>query len=222
MPQRDFVRNLTRTASHQELQRRPRYNCRTSIFERCKLLGATLFLVGLSGAGKSTLAEALAAHIQTEFARPVTLLDGDIVRTHLSAGLGFSREDRETNIKRVGFVAAEVTRHGGVAICALIAPFDSARQAVRGQVTPLGKFYLAHIATSLAVCESRDPKGLYAKARSGQLAGFTGISDPFEAPTDAEFVIDTAATPVPQAVAQLIARLQADGVLAHRSLNHTA
>jgi sulfate adenylyltransferase len=177
------------------------------------LIGATIFLVGLSGAGKSTLALALAAQIERDFARPITLLDGDVVRTHLSAGLGFSRADRETNIKRVGFVAAEITRHGGLAVCALIAPFESARQAVRAQVTPLGKFYLAYIATSLAVCESRDPKGLYAQARSGQLPGFTGISDPFEAPADAEVVIDTAVIPVAQAVGQFIARLQADGVL---------
>jgi sulfate adenylyltransferase len=177
------------------------------------LLGATLFLVGLSGAGKSTLAEALATHIERTFGRAITLLDGDIVRTHLSAGLGFSREDRETNIKRVGFVAAEVTRHGGLAICALIAPFDSARLAVRRQVEPLGKFYLIYVATSLAVCESRDPKGLYAKARAGQLAGFTGISDPFEAPDDADILIDTAVTSVADAVAQLVLRLQHDGVL---------
>ena len=178
------------------------------------LTGATIFLVGLSGAGKSTLAEALVAQIARDFLRPVTLLDGDIVRTHLSAGLGFSRADRETNIQRVGFVASEITRHGGLVVCALIAPFESARQVVRAQVAPLGNFYLAYIATSLAVCESRDPKGLYAKARSGQLPGFTGVSDPFEAPSDAEFIIDAAVVPVADAVSQFIARLQADGVLA--------
>ncbi len=175
--------------------------------------GATIFLVGLSGAGKSTLADALAAQIEHKFARAVTVLDGDIVRAHLSAGLGFSRQDREINIKRVGFVAAEVTRHHGLAICALIAPFATARQAVRAQVESLGKFYLVHVATSLAVCESRDPKGLYAKARSGQLPAFTGISDPFEVPDAAEIVIDTAVIAVDEAVALIIARLQADGVL---------
>ena len=123
--------------------------------------------------------------------RQVTLLDGDIIRTHLSHGLGFSMEDRETNITRVGFVAKEITRHGGIVICALVAPFAKARNIVRQMISETGGFIEVHVATPLAVCEARDRKGLYQKARAGIVKQFTGISDPYEEPLTPEIKIDT-------------------------------
>ena len=127
----------------------------------------------------------------TQAGRRVTLLDGDAVRKHLSSELGFSREHRDLNIRRVGFVASEVTRHGGACICANIAPYDAARKQARAMVEALGGFVLVHVSTPLSVCESRDPKGLYARARAGLLNAFTGVSDPYEKPTDADITIDT-------------------------------
>ena len=154
--------------------------------------GLVLFFTGLSGSGKSTLARALIDRILERGERTVTSLDGDVVRRNLSAGLTFSREDRETNIRRIGWVAAEITRHGGVAICSPIAPFDETRQQVRAMVEDAGgAFFLVHVATPLEECERRDRKGLYAKARRGEIPEFTGISSPYEEPDDADVRVDT-------------------------------
>ncbi len=168
--------------------------------------GVTVFFTGLSGSGKSTVAALLAVKL-AEAGRTVTLLDGDVVRTHLSAGLGFSKADRETNIRRIGWVAAEVTKHGGVAICAPIAPYATTRAAARAMVEAYGRFVLVHVSTPLEVCEARDRKGLYAKARAGVLTEFTGISDPYEIPLDADLAIDTSEMDVEAAVAAVLAVL---------------
>ncbi len=154
--------------------------------------GVVLFFTGLSGSGKSTLAQAVMDQLLEEGSRTLTSLDGDVVRRNLSAGLTFSREDRETNIRRIGWVAAEVARHGGVAVCSPIAPFDQTRRQVRTMVEDAGgAFYLVHVATPLEECERRDRKGLYAKARRGEIPEFTGISSPYEEPHDAALRIDT-------------------------------
>ena len=173
-----------------------------------KAKGFTVFLTGLSGAGKSTTASALIERL-TQSGRRVTLLDGDAVRKHLSSELGFSKEHRDLNIRRIGFVASEVTKHGGVCICANIAPYDGARRDARALVEEHGGFVLVHIATPLSVCESRDSKGLYAKARAGILREFTGVSDPYEMPTDAEITIDTSKTSPGDAVEQILGFLKA-------------
>jgi adenylyl-sulfate kinase len=170
--------------------------------------GICFFFTGLSGAGKTTIAEALVAAITQQFKLPTTLLDGDVVRTHLSSDLGFSREDRNTNIRRIGFVAAEVVKHGGIAISAVIAPFDHARCDARTLVEANGRFVLVHVSTPLSVCEARDVKGLYAKARSGEVKSFTGVSDPYEPPIDATITIDTSQMSVETAVDALLSFLK--------------
>ena len=170
--------------------------------------GVVVFFTGLSGSGKSTLARALTDRILEEGEHTVTSLDGDVVRRNLSAGLTFSREDRETNIRRIGWVAAEISRHGGVAICSPIAPFDTTRQAVRQMVADAGgDFVLVHVATPLEECERRDRKGLYAKARAGEIPDFTGISSPYDVPTDASVVVDTTGRTIEDALADVIAVL---------------
>jgi len=176
--------------------------------------GFTIFFTGLSGAGKSTIATALMGRLEQR-GRIVSLLDGDLIRQHLTSELGFSKEHRDLNVRRVGFVACEVTRCGGVVICALIAPYDEARRSVRRMIESVGGFLLVHLATPLAVCEARDPKGLYAKARAGVLTQFTGVSDPYETPKDAEVVIDTSTTSVDDAVDRILAALSTKGYLAH-------
>lgn len=153
--------------------------------------GFAVFFTGLPGSGKTTLAEALTSKLSGSFGLAVTLLDGDEVRRLLSSELGFSKEHRDLNILRIGFVASEVVKHGGVAVCAAIAPYDAVRRTVRRMVGRHGGFVLVHVSTPLSVCEARDPKGLYAKARAGLLSAFTGISDPYEEPAGAEVVIDT-------------------------------
>ena len=154
--------------------------------------GVVLFFTGLSGSGKSTVARAVMDHLLEEGARTITSLDGDVVRRNLSAGLTFSKEDRETNIRRIGWVAAEISRHGGLAVCSPIAPFAATRQQVREMVEDAGgAFFLVHVATPLEECERRDRKGLYAKARRGEIPEFTGISSPYEEPDDAALRIDT-------------------------------
>ena len=173
--------------------------------------GVTVFLTGLSGAGKSTIADALVADLESE-GRPVTVLDGDVVRTHLSSELSFSREDRDLNIRRIGFVAGEVVKHGGTVVVAAIAPYEAARQEARALVEQHGRFLLVHVATPLAVVEQRDVKGLYARARAGEITGFTGIDDPYEPPVRAEVVIDTSVTPLAESVAQI--RRAIDGATA--------
>ena len=156
-----------------------------------KQQGFTVFLTGLSGAGKSTIASALLVKFMETGGRPVTLLDGDVVRKNLSSELGFSKEHRDINIRRIGWVASEITKNGGIAICAPIAPYDSVRKEVRSLIEPGGGFVLVFIATPIEVCEDRDRKGLYAKARAGVIKQFTGISDPYEEPADADLVLDT-------------------------------
>ena len=143
--------------------------------------GVTVFLTGLSGAGKSTIADALIAELERE-GRPVTLLDGDVVRTHLSSELTFSREHRDLNIRRIGWVAGEIVKHGGTVVVAAIAPYEQAREEARALVEKHGRFLLVHLSTPLEVCEQRDVKGLYKKARAGEIPVFTGVSDPYELP----------------------------------------
>jgi len=175
--------------------------------------GFTVFFTGLSGSGKSTIANVLRVKFLEMGGRPVTLLDGDIVRKHLSSELGFSREHRDINIRRIGFVASEITKNGGIAICAPIAPYDSIRKEVRAMIQPLGGFVLVHLATSLETCEGRDRKGLYAKARAGILKQFTGISDPYEPPTDADVVIDTADVTPEEAAQEVFLHLEREGYI---------
>ena len=154
--------------------------------------GFTVLFTGLSGAGKSTLANVLVAMLRESGDRRVTLLDGDIVRKNLSSELGFSAEHREINLRRIGFVAAEITRNGGIAICAPIAPYAATRRELRETIEAVGGFVEVHVSTSLETCEARDRKGLYAKARAGLIKGFTGIDDPYEAPESPDLAIDTA------------------------------
>ena len=160
--------------------------------EREERRGFVLFFTGLSGAGKSTIASIVAARITEQYKRPVTLLDGDVVRNHLSKGLGFSKADRDANIERIGFVAAEIARHGGITICAAIAPYESARNTNRETISKQGTYIEIFVDTPLEACEARDTKGLYRKARAGELKGFTGIDDPYEVPTNSEIILNTA------------------------------
>ena len=166
--------------------------------------GVCIFFTGLSGAGKSTIATALAAAIQSTYGRPVTMLDGDVVRTNLSRELGFSRQDRDTNIERIAFVAAEVVKHGGIVISAAIAPYEAARLNARRKVEQVGRFILVYLSTPLSVCEGRDAKGLYARARRGEISMFTGVSDAYELPVRPDLTIDTDKTTVDDAVASII------------------
>ncbi len=174
--------------------------------------GVVLFFTGLSGAGKSTVAKALYAALGA-YDKRVTLLDGDIVRLNLSKGLGFSKEDRDINILRIGYVASLIAKSGGWAICAPIAPYRRTRAEVRRMVGRTARFVEVHVATDLATCESRDPKGLYARARAGQLKGFTGIDDPYEAPESPELRLDTGRLAVEESIAAMIAWLQREGYL---------
>lgn len=175
--------------------------------------GFTVFLTGFSGSGKSTVANALLAKLLEGDTRRVTLLDGDIVRKHLSSELGFSKEHRDLNIQRIGFVASEITKNGGIAICAPIAPYDATRKSVREMIEAVGGFTLVHVSTPLEVCEERDRKGLYAKARAGIVPEFTGISDPYEEPDDAELVIDTTHLAPDEAANQIILHLERLGYI---------
>jgi sulfate adenylyltransferase len=175
--------------------------------------GLVIFLTGLSGSGKSTIAKGLRDALSERGDRSVSLLDGDLVRELLSAGLTFSHADRDLNIARIGFVATEVARHGGIAICAPIAPYAEARARVRNMVREVGDFLLVHVATPVQVCEARDRKGLYAKARAGVIDNFTGVSDPYEEPTDAELTIDTSAMSRQQAVDAVLRLLTTGGWL---------
>ena len=175
--------------------------------------GLVVFLTGLSGSGKSTVAKTLHERLLDDGRRTVTMLDGDEVRRMLSAGLGFGRADRDLNIRRIGWVAAEITRHGGLAICAPIAPFADVRAEVRAMVEDVGDFVLVHVATPLEECERRDRKGLYAKARAGLVAEFTGISSPYEDPDDADLVLDTSDLGIEEGVAAVWNLLDERGYL---------
>ncbi len=175
--------------------------------------GFTVFFTGLSGSGKSTIANALLVKFLEMGGRRVTLLDGDIVRKHLSSELGFSREHRNLNIERIGFVASEITKHGGIAICAPIAPYAATRQKVRDMVSAAGGFIEVHVATPLEVCEARDRKGLYAKARAGIIKEFTGISDPYEEPEQPELRIDTRECSPDEAAQQILLKLEQLGYI---------
>jgi sulfate adenylyltransferase len=174
--------------------------------------GFALFFTGLSGSGKSTLAQAVLARLLETGSRPVTVLDGDEVRRHLSKGLSFSREDRDANITRIGYVASEVVRHGGIAICAPIAPYTSARREARQLVQAHGHFVEIHVSTPLEVCEARDRKGLYAAARAGKIKGFTGVDDPYETPESPELRLDTSLLSVNDAADRIIAWLRSHGL----------
>lgn len=176
--------------------------------------GLVIFFTGLSGSGKSTLAQALMDRLLEHGGRSLTSLDGDVVRRNLSAGLTFSKEDRETNIRRIGWVAAEIARHGGVAVCSPIAPFDATRQQVRQYVADAGgAFFLVHVATPLEECERRDRKGLYAKARRGEIPEFTGISSPYEEPGDADVRVDTTGRTIDDALDDVLVALRDAGYL---------
>ncbi len=171
--------------------------------------GFCVWFTGLSGSGKSTTAEILASLLM-EHGRDVTVLDGDVVRTHLSKGLGFSKEDRDTNILRIGFVAAEIVRHGGGVICAAVSPYRATRDQVRAMVGP-DRFIEVFVDTPLEVCEGRDVKGMYAKARRGEIVGFTGIDDPYEAPEHADVVLDTVAATAEENARRLLEMLRVAG-----------
>jgi sulfate adenylyltransferase len=175
--------------------------------------GVVVFFTGLSGSGKSTIARALRDALAERGDRTVSLLDGDLVRQLLSAGLTFSRADRDLNISRIGYVAAEVARHGGIAICAPIAPYEAARAQVRRMVSEVGDFLLVHVATPVAVCEARDRKGLYAKARAGLIDNFTGVSDPYEEPRNADLTLDTSVMSRQEAAEAVLGLLVAGGWL---------
>ena len=178
-----------------------------------KKQGFTIFLTGLSGAGKSTIAKVLYAKFLESGERPVTLLDGDIVRRHLSSELGFSKEHRDINIRRIGFVASEITKNRGIAICAPIAPYASTRAEVRKMIEQYGGFIEVYVATPLEVCEKRDRKGMYAKARAGIIKGFTGIDDPYEPPESPEVKIDTTNLTPEEAAQEIILFLKKEGYI---------
>ncbi|WP_297082097.1 adenylyl-sulfate kinase [uncultured Demequina sp.] len=169
--------------------------------------GVVVLFTGLSGSGKSTIARQVTRQLRAETNQRVTLLDGDEVRAMLSSGLGFSREDRELNVRRIGWVASQISAHGGIAICAPIAPYESMRQEVREMAERAGRFILVHVATSLEECEARDRKGLYAKARAGQIAEFTGISDPYEEPLDADVRVGASGESAESSAAAVVATI---------------
>ena len=175
--------------------------------------GFTVFFTGLSGSGKSTIANVLLVKLLEMGGRPVTILDGDIVRKNLSSELGFSKEHRDINIRRIGYVASEITKNGGIAVCAPIAPYQSVREEVEAMIAPLGGYILVYVATPLEVCEKRDRKGMYAKARAGIIKEFTGISDPYEEPENAALTIDTTDKSPEEAAQEIILHLESLGFI---------
>ncbi|MFV0473688.1 MAG: bifunctional sulfate adenylyltransferase/adenylylsulfate kinase [Pikeienuella sp.] len=176
--------------------------------------GFTVFFTGLSGSGKSTIANALMVKLMELGGRPVTLLDGDVVRKHLSSELGFSKEHRDINIRRIGYVASEITKNGGIAICAPIAPYTATRRAVREMVEQTGAFLEVHVATSIEECERRDRKGLYKLAREGKIKEFTGVSDPYEAPEAPELRVDTVNVSPDDCAHDVMLKLESMGLIA--------
>jgi len=175
--------------------------------------GFTVFFTGFSGSGKSTIANALMVKLMEMGGRPVTLLDGDLVRKNLSSELGFSKEHRDLNIRRIGYVASEITKNGGIAICAPIAPYATTRRAVREEIAEFGAFIEVHVATSIEECERRDRKGLYKLARAGKIKEFTGISDPYDVPVDPELSIDTEHVDVDNCAHQVLLKLESMGLI---------
>lgn len=175
--------------------------------------GLTVFFSGLSGAGKTTLVEALAVRLRELDVRSVRVLDGDVLRKQLSPELGFSKEDRDLHVRRVGYLASEITACGAIALCAAIAPYDVTRKHVRALVESVGSFRLVYVSTPITICEQRDVKGLYVRARTGQLPHFTGVSDPYEAPDDAEIVVDTTSTSVGDACGRIETLLRDEALL---------
>ncbi len=173
--------------------------------------GFTIFMTGLSGSGKSTIAKVLLVKFMEMRDRPVTLLDGDIVRKNLSSELSFSKEHRNLNITRIGFVASEITKNGGIALCAPIAPYEESRRATRDMISQYGGFVEVHVATPIEVCEQRDRKGLYAKARSGKIKGVTGVTDPYETPCKPEITLDTSEITPMEAVQEILLYLEEQG-----------
>jgi len=193
-------------------------NCLSRIYLSNSRVGITLFFTGLSGSGKSTLARMVQAQLIESGQRSITLLDGDIVRQHLSSELGFSREHRDLNIRRIGFVANEISKNGGVAICAPIAPYRAIRREIRALIEQYAVFVEIYLSAPVSVCEERDRKGLYARARAGELIKFTGISDPYEVPEKADLVIDTSRLTPAESYRQIIDYLM-EGGLIQSSLN---
>jgi len=177
--------------------------------------GFCVWLTGLSGAGKTTLAGVLSSMLD-ERGRVVTILDGDIVRIMLSRGLGFSREDRHENIVRVGYVASEIVRHGGAVVCAMISPYDASRDAAREMIGSV-RFILVHVDAPLDTCERRDPKGLYARARRGEIKGFTGIDDPYEVPSCPDLHLRTDLADAETCAREILGHLQARGFVSMNS-----
>jgi len=175
--------------------------------------GLTVFFTGLSGSGKSTIANALMVKLMEMGGRPVSLLDGDHVRKNLSSELGFSKEHRDLNIRRIGYVASEITKNGGIAICAPIAPYTATRRAVRESIEAVGGFVEIHVSTSVEVCEQRDRKGMYALARAGKIKEFTGISDPYELPENAEVTVDTKDITPDYAAHRILVKLESMGFI---------
>jgi sulfate adenylyltransferase len=179
-----------------------------------RVRGVVVFFTGLSGSGKSTIARGVADELAETGERTVTLIDGDVARRFLTAGLGYTKADRDENVRRIGFVAAEAARHGGMALCCPIAPYARARAVARHLARAAGAgFVLVYIATPLEVCEDRDPKGLYAKARGGRIENMTGVDDPYEVPADADLTIDTSTMTIDEAVAAVVDHLVVEGWL---------
>ena len=170
-------------------------------------------MTGLSGAGKSTIAKVLYARFLEIGDRPVTLLDGDIVRRHLSSLLNFSKEHRDVNVRRIGFVAGEITKNRGIAICAPIAPYNETRAEIRKTIENYGGFFELHVSTPIEICEKRDRKGMYAKARAGLIKGFTGVDDPYEIPKSPELRIDTTALTPDEAAQEVLLLLGQKGYI---------
>ncbi len=176
--------------------------------------GCTILLTGLSGAGKSTLAREMERRLVADVQREVTVLDGDEIRALLSPDLGYRREDRTLHCRRVGFIAGEVARHGGIAVCALIAPYEEAREEIRSRATLHGgAFFLVHVATPLEVCAARDAKGLYARSNAGVVTNLTGVGDAYEPPANADLIVDMTSVPAAAAACTIVEQLTTRGVV---------